>query len=120
MLVSGSVIYERNYRSGTNISPPKAIFLFPRWDMCPFTSGVSSPPSTTVRPIGKNISVPPARREVFGGPGSGDPDGSPGHMSCFDTTGGGKTCPKKVPSTYLWFWFFQLRCCRFWFKFVAA
>ena len=64
--------------------------------MHPFpTSTISSPPSINVGPIGKNIRVPPARREVFGGPGSGDPDGSPGHMSCFDTTGGGKTCHKK-------------------------
>ena len=64
--------------------------------MYPFpASSISSPTATNVRPIGKNIRVPPARREVFGGPGSGDPDGSPGHMSCFETTGGAKTCPKK-------------------------
>ena len=104
MLVSGSVIYVRNYRPGTNISPPNAIFLFPRWDKHPFpTSSISSPPSTTVRPIGKNIRVPPARREVFGGPGSGDPDGSPGHICRVSTRPVvAKRAPKKchVPPLY--------------------
>ena len=46
--------------------------------MYPFPGGVIHPShqSTSIHP--GFFRCPPARREVFGGPGSGGPDGSPG------------------------------------------